>query len=324
MSAKQQQQRVSWTPEEDRLLLELIRTHGPRNWSQIAEGLEGRVGKQCRERWRNHLDPGIRRDPFTPKEDELILKLVNDVGTRWSKIAERLPGRTENMVKNRYYCNLKQRDPDAPKRRPVKKGRASNAEGGWWHGLGAGISDVDQWAMWLDANADIEGDGEFDPSSELGPEKLGNLVVNGLDEEQRKQANEIIDSIFSLVPPNFITPATLESMTTSRAPMLEAAIAYIEAAQEHLRKMGSGDDLLPRLKPSQVRSSQEHLGGEHVYWQGHGGDKEAEGMHMVQGDAQQDHANAAAMAAAMAAAYATAVPQPTDHTQTSQAQATQQ
>ena len=67
---KPQQQRVSWTPEEDRMLLDLIRQHGPRNWSQIAEGLEGRVGKQCRERWRNHLDPSIRRDPFTSKEDE--------------------------------------------------------------------------------------------------------------------------------------------------------------------------------------------------------------------------------------------------------------
>lgn len=312
-SAKQQQQRVSWTPEEDRSLLELIRTHGPRNWSQIAEGLEGRVGKQCRERWRNHLDPGIRRDPFSPKEDELILKLVNDFGTRWSKIAERLPGRTENTVKNRYYCNLKQRDPDAPKRRPVKKGRTSQSESWWGMGMGAGMSDVDQWAMWLDAHADdMEDDLDSGPGSELGPEKLGNLVVNGLDEEQRKQANHIIDAVFSLVPPNFVSPSTLEAMATSRAPMLEAAITYIEAAQDHLRKLGGSEDLLPSLKPPGVRG---HMVDTHLvdhtalYWASRGmhpGQADKEGMHMPDASEAQDHNNAAAMAAAMAAAYATA------------------
>ena len=283
----------------------------------------------------------------------MILKLVNDVGTRWSKIAERLPGRTENMVKNRYYCNLKQRDPDAPKRRPVKKGRSSTSESSWWASIGggAGISDVDQWAMWLDAHADVE-EGEFDLGSELGPEKLGNLVVNGLDEEQRKevpylsqislnrllrllsQANQIIDNIFSLVPPNFVSPTILESMTTSRAPMLEAAISYIEAAQDHVRKLGGCDDLLPQNpKPSNrsittpmmdqqmveqaglfwmnrgavIDSKDHHHHHHHHHMEAVGHQPQIHGQHMHMVDSSaSDPESAAAMAAAMAAAYAAA------------------
>jgi hypothetical protein len=104
------QTRRSWTPEEDKKLIELVNAEGGNCWSQIAMHLEGRVGKQCRERWRNHLDPIIRRDSFTAEEDERIMELVQELGTRWSKIAQRLSGRTENSVKNRYHCFLKNRD----------------------------------------------------------------------------------------------------------------------------------------------------------------------------------------------------------------------
>eukprot|EP00300_Choanocystis_sp_HF-7_P042446 c9197_g1_i1.p1 GENE.c9197_g1_i1~~c9197_g1_i1.p1 ORF type:complete len:464 (+),score=95.93 c9197_g1_i1:66-1394(+) len=113
---KRVQTRRSWTPEEDKRLIELVNAEGGNCWSQIASHLEGRVGKQCRERWRNHLDPNIRRDIFTPEEDERILEFVQELGTRWSKIAQRLPGRTENAVKNRYHCFLKNRDANSGKR----------------------------------------------------------------------------------------------------------------------------------------------------------------------------------------------------------------
>jgi myb proto-oncogene protein len=54
---------------------------GPRKWSQIAQHLPGRIGKQCRERWHNHLNPDIRKDAWTKEEDELILKLHEQYGT---------------------------------------------------------------------------------------------------------------------------------------------------------------------------------------------------------------------------------------------------
>lgn len=110
------QTRRSWTPEEDKRLIELVNQDGGNCWSQIATHLEGRVGKQCRERWRNHLDPNIRRDSFSPEDDDRILELVLELGTRWSKIAQRLAGRTENAVKNRYHCFLKNKDSNALKR----------------------------------------------------------------------------------------------------------------------------------------------------------------------------------------------------------------
>eukprot|EP00300_Choanocystis_sp_HF-7_P010207 c16840_g1_i1.p1 GENE.c16840_g1_i1~~c16840_g1_i1.p1 ORF type:complete len:477 (+),score=87.57 c16840_g1_i1:116-1546(+) len=113
---KRVQTRRSWTPEEDKRLIELVNAEGGNCWSQIASHLDGRVGKQCRERWRNHLDPSIRRDSFAPEEDERILEFVQELGTRWSKIAQRLPGRTENAVKNRYHCFLKNRDSNGGKR----------------------------------------------------------------------------------------------------------------------------------------------------------------------------------------------------------------
>ena len=58
-----------WTKEEDERVVELVEQYGPRNWSKIAEHLPGRIGKQCRERWHNNLNPGLKRGPWTPEEE---------------------------------------------------------------------------------------------------------------------------------------------------------------------------------------------------------------------------------------------------------------
>eukprot|EP00300_Choanocystis_sp_HF-7_P001308 c11057_g1_i1.p1 GENE.c11057_g1_i1~~c11057_g1_i1.p1 ORF type:complete len:269 (+),score=38.13 c11057_g1_i1:75-809(+) len=96
-----------WSAHEDSLLRQLVQACGPKNWSTIAKSFKGRVGKQCRERWRNHLNPQIRKDPFTQEEDNRILELVLAYGTKWTQIATQLPGRTDNSIKNRYYSALK-------------------------------------------------------------------------------------------------------------------------------------------------------------------------------------------------------------------------
>eukprot|EP00301_Raphidiophrys_heterophryoidea_P015443 c24086_g1_i1.p1 GENE.c24086_g1_i1~~c24086_g1_i1.p1 ORF type:complete len:361 (+),score=75.57 c24086_g1_i1:245-1327(+) len=98
-----------WTPQEDTQLEELVAKLGAKNWSNIACVLSGRTGKQCRERWRNHLDPSISKNPFTVDEDKLIVSLVEEMGTKWAKIAKSLPGRTDNSIKNRYYSSLLKR-----------------------------------------------------------------------------------------------------------------------------------------------------------------------------------------------------------------------
>uniref|UniRef100_A0A7S2WV82 Uncharacterized protein n=2 Tax=Rhizochromulina marina TaxID=1034831 RepID=A0A7S2WV82_9STRA len=91
-----------WLPEEDQLLRDLVGQFGPKQWSKIAEKIPGRAGKQCRERWLNHLDSSVKKSDWTPEEDKILLEAQRRVGNRWSEIARMLPGRAENAVKNRY------------------------------------------------------------------------------------------------------------------------------------------------------------------------------------------------------------------------------
>jgi len=96
----QYHQRGPWAKAEDIYLVHLVHTQELLNWVGIARLMGSRSPKQCRERYHQNLKPTLNQEPITPEEGRQIEELVIVMGERWSEIARRLPGRSENMVKN--------------------------------------------------------------------------------------------------------------------------------------------------------------------------------------------------------------------------------
>ncbi|CAJ0902859.1 13698_t:CDS:2, partial [Entrophospora sp. SA101] len=92
---------------EDRNLKRLYNKYGP-SWVKIGEEFVSRSSKQCRERWLGYLAPNLKKGPFIEEEAAKTYQLYDCFGPQWAKIAEFLPGRTGNMVKNFYHNNQRQ------------------------------------------------------------------------------------------------------------------------------------------------------------------------------------------------------------------------
>ncbi|CAN8255003.1 unnamed protein product [Cochlearia groenlandica] len=109
MRMKQEEKRKGpWTEQEDNHLVNFVSLFGDRRWDFIAKvsGLN-RTGKSCRLRWVNYLHPGLKRGKMTPHEERLVLELHAKLGNRWSKIARKLPGRTDNEIKNYWRTHMR-------------------------------------------------------------------------------------------------------------------------------------------------------------------------------------------------------------------------
>ena len=98
----------SWTVGEDQILRDKRKLYG-RKWAKIASHLPGRQGKQCRERFVNHLDPDLKKGEWTDDEEAILIALHEHHGNRWANISKQLPGRSDNDVKNHWYSTIQRK-----------------------------------------------------------------------------------------------------------------------------------------------------------------------------------------------------------------------
>lgn len=94
------------------MVLHLVDKNGPQKWTIIAEQLPGRIGKQCRERWHNHLNPKIKKVGWSKEEEWILYLMHRNNGNKWAEIAKVLEGRTDNTIKNHWNSSMKKKLPE--------------------------------------------------------------------------------------------------------------------------------------------------------------------------------------------------------------------
>eukprot|EP01043_Picozoa_sp_COSAG02_P040120 COSAG02_NODE_3220_length_7154_cov_12.889157_5_plen_187_part_00 len=93
-----------WTKEQDQLLREAVAKHGARNWSNVSKMIPTKNGKQCRERWINHIDPAINREPWTHEDDMKLIEAHSRIGNKWTDLGARQTALRRSPM-SRLFCS---------------------------------------------------------------------------------------------------------------------------------------------------------------------------------------------------------------------------
>ena len=90
-------------------MINLVEKYGAEKWSFISSHFPERIGKQCRERWFNHLCPTVNKTAWSKEEEWILFIMHNQIGNKWSQLCKYLPGRTDNTIKNHWNSTMKKR-----------------------------------------------------------------------------------------------------------------------------------------------------------------------------------------------------------------------
>ena len=96
-----------WNEREDQTVLNWVNNNGPTKWSECAKLINGRCGKQCRERWLNFLNPNVKRGKWSVEEQINFITHLFNIGLSWVYISQNIKSRSENLVKNFFYCSIR-------------------------------------------------------------------------------------------------------------------------------------------------------------------------------------------------------------------------
>ena len=102
-----------WDKKEDETIIELVNKYGTNNWPKIAKEMSAiykskqRNRRQCRQRWYYILDPILNKENWTEEEESILFKMHLEYGNKWSEISKYLPGRSDNSIRNHFYCKLR-------------------------------------------------------------------------------------------------------------------------------------------------------------------------------------------------------------------------